>query len=168
MSTERNYEKVSGGSDNARWEPHKSNQPVDPNNQPKLEGYYTDCKEIKGPNGMFNVHTIQTINEDGTLGQSFDCSLGAVMDDILGTKIKLGSFVCVVYKGKKPSKTPGRSYNDIDVFQDKNAVPFNQLKVADGVTSNFSTQPVNNGAGAGGQRNSGAAAPTFGDDDLPF
>jgi len=167
MSTERNYEKVSGGSDNARWEPHKSTAAVDPNNQPKLEGYYTDCKEIKGPNGMFNVHTIQTLTEDGMLGQAFDCSLGAVMDDILGTKIQLGSFVCVIYKGKKPSKTPGRSYNDIDVFQDKNAIPFKQLKVADGVTSNFSTQPVKNGVGAQAQNNS-AGPTTFGDDDLPF
>lgn len=131
MSNERQYTKVSGGSDNKRWEPNKSTTVIDPKNPPKIEGYYTKVNpDMPGPNGPFAVHTIQTLethaNHEGALGEAFDVSLGAVIDDVL-SKIKIGSFICIIYKGKKPSKTPGRTYNDVDVFVDNNAIPFSEL-----------------------------------------
>lgn len=135
----RQYTKVSGGSDNKRWEPNKLTTAIDPKNPPMLEGYYEKINELPGPNGVFTVHTIHTLNEDGSIGEAFDVSLGAVLDDVLG-KTPIGSWVCVVYKGKKPSKTPGRSYNDLDLFVDNNAIPYNEmLKAVAGSTKSENT-----------------------------
>ena len=122
----RQYTKVSGGSDNKRWEPNKSTVAIDPKNPPMIEGYYTGINEIPGPNGIFKVHSIKTLEPDGSLGEELDVSLGAVIDDVLG-KIKIGSFVCIQYLGKKPSKTPGRTYNHIEVFMDSNAIPYTEM-----------------------------------------
>ena len=126
MSTQRNYTKVSGGNDNQRWEPNKSKEAIDTNNPPKIEGYYLDSNERNGKEGPFTVHEIQTVNEDGSLGDFFDVSLGVGLNKALG-KVSLGKFVCVKFNGKKHNPKTGRNFNDADVFVDENAIPYNQL-----------------------------------------
>ena len=170
MSNPRQYEKVTGGSDNKRWEPNKSTAAIDPKNPPMIEGYYTAVNEIPGPNGIFKVHSVKTLQPDGSLGEEFDVSLGAVIDDVLG-KIKIGSWICIQYKGKKPSKIPGRSYNDIDVFVDNNAIPYTEMlgSKSGATTTGSNSAPVKNETA---QNNAPAAqnANAFPEDDdmLPF
>jgi hypothetical protein len=166
MSTTRNYEKVSGGSNNRRWEPHKSTNPVyDEKNPAKIEGYYSQVGEItSGPNGAFTVHEIQTLNPDGTLGEAFDVSLGVGLDNTL-SKIPLGTWICIMYKGKKDSKTPGRRFNDTEVFQDKGAIPYNQLTGKASVAAPAGSQA----AVETGNKNPVSSSPFPEDDDgLPF
>lgn len=117
----RNFEDVTGGSDNPRWEPHKNE------NNPKypkvLEGYLRRLREINGPNGMFMVAEIAMVNPDGTPGKLIDVSGGVSLEDNL-QKVPCGSYIQITFKGKKPSKTPGRTYNDWHIGIDKNAIPY--------------------------------------------
>lgn len=172
MSNQRQYSKVSGGSENKRWEPNKSNAPIDEKNPPMIEGYYLKANEITGgPNGPFMVHEIQTLNPDGSLGECFDVSLGVGLDNTL-SRISLGTFICIQYKGKKASKTPGRSFNNTEVFKDDNAIPHSELSGKGAVVgtvvkeSNKTVPPATNAA-----KNPAAnsiANPFPEDDDLPF
>jgi hypothetical protein len=141
MNQQRQYTEVTGGSNNERWEPQKSNMPIDPNNPPMLEGYYKRQREQNGANGPFLVHEIATVNPDGSLGEDLDLSGGMALDSTM-EQISIGSFVCIQYLGKKPSKTPGRSYHNWKVFKDDNAIPYQKL--AGMGQSQASTQaPVN-------------------------
>lgn len=150
MSQQRQYTEVSGGSNNERWEPQKSNMPINPQAPPMLEGYYKKMREQTGSNGVFNVHEIATVNPDGSLGNEFDVSGGVALDDML-EKIAMGSFICVQYLGKVASKTPGRSYNNWKVFKDDNAIPYSrlapqQMQQASTNAPVYNNQaPVNNG-----------------------
>lgn len=165
MSTGRTYTQVSGGSNNPRWEPNKSNVAINPNNPPKIEGYYLNSNERNGKDGPFTVHEIQTVNPDGTLGESFDVSLGVGLNNMLG-KVQLGKFVCVQFNGKKNNPKTGRNFNDTDVFVDENAIPYNQLK--DGDVAN-TIQPHKQPANKTNVTAQKQTAPAnFDSSDLPF
>lgn len=160
----RTYDKVSGGSDNNRWEPNKSTVAIDPANPPQIEGYYTDINERVGKEGPFNVHEITTLNPDGSLGESFDVSLGTGTDSTL-KKVKVGSWVCIQYKGKKQNPKTGRTFNDTDVFVDNNAVPYaDMLKAAGSTATQSTTQP---GKDVTATSNNANAFPED-DSELPF
>lgn len=168
MSNQRQYEKVSGGSNNPRWEPNKSTTVVYSDQNPaKLEGYFLKSTERhSNENGDFMVHEIQTLNPDGSLGEVMDVSLGVGLDNTL-KNVDLGSFVCVEYKGKKKSKTPGRTFNDTDVHRDKGAIPYNQL--AGKASSAPAAESTTGSAPASSPASNAAKSNPFPEDDeLPF
>lgn len=123
---QRQYTEVTNTSNNERWEPQKSNQQINPNSPPTIEGYYKKQREQTGANGAFIVHEIALVDASGNLSQDIDVSGGVALDDML-EKIPLGTFICLQYLGKVPSKTPGRSYNNWKLFKDDNAIPYNKL-----------------------------------------
>jgi hypothetical protein len=93
-----------GGTTNAdSWKPEKEGD--------SIEGQYIDKRENVGPNGS-NLYTLE--QEDGTMRAVWGST---VIDDRMST-IKLGDMVKLVYVGKVPSKTPGRSPAKVfDVFR---------------------------------------------------
>ena len=126
MSQDNRFEEVGGSSNNARWEPYKNDGNAA---YPKeMMGYFKNIREQTGPNGPFEIATIQVMDKEnpGALGAEVDVSGGDVLADKLNN-IVLGSFIKIQYLGKKPSKQGGRTYNDWYVGVDKNAIPFNQL-----------------------------------------
>lgn len=125
MSNDRNFTEVGqGGSNNPRWEPQKMQ--FNPQAPPYIDGYLKSMREQTGPNGVFMVATIVTVDQNGQLSQEYDVSGGAVLDQKLD-EIQLGSFVRVVFGGKQASKTGGRSYNVWNTYVDGNAIPFQNL-----------------------------------------
>lgn len=172
MSTQRQYEKVSGGSNNRRWEPQKDASVTYSDANPAIiEGYYMgSTPRTSNENGDFLVHEVHTVDDKGALDESVDFSLGMGIDSTL-QKVKIGTFVCIHYKGKKASKIPGRKFNDTDVFQDPKATPYKDLVNKDGAPAALppSSQTAGNVA-----KNPAAAAvsnpfPSDGDlDELPF
>lgn len=169
MSNTRQYEKVSGGSNNRRWEPHKSTNPVyDEKNPATLEGYYLRTMQRNGPEGPFDVHEIQTIveNKDKTveLSEVFDVSLGVGLSNTL-QNVKQGSFICILYKGKKVSDKTKRTFNDTEVMNDPNAIPYKDLSSAPEMAL-----PATNSNKAQGGKDVPAANNPFPEDldDLPF
>lgn len=168
--SQRQYEKVSGGNNNKRWEPHKSTNPVyDEKNPAIIEGYYTKISELSGPNGAFNVHEIHTVTDNGMLSETFDVGLGVGLDNTL-RNIPLGTFICIEYKGKKQSKTPGRSFNDTSVGKDPNAIPYQEL-AGKGIVGIKEAAPENAASAvAAGNKNPLNTTNPFPEDndDLPF
>ena len=114
----------SNTSNNARWEPTKMQ--FSRGQEPFLDGYFKSLTELQGPNGMFNVACIVTVNPDGSLGEEVDVSGGMTLENKL-REIPLGSFIRIVYEGKAKSKTPGRTYNVFKTYVDANAIPYSQL-----------------------------------------
>jgi hypothetical protein len=132
-NNQRNYEKVSGGSNNKRWQPHKEQGVVYSETNPATkEGYYLTKTELTarnpttGKDDPFNVHEVQEVNPDGSLGECWDVTLGIGLDNTL-KNIPLGTFICIKFKGKAVNPKTNRTYNATDVFQDKGAIPYNQL-----------------------------------------
>lgn len=141
MNNDR-FRKVGGTSDNATWSPQatsKNGFQYDPNNY--LEGYYTDMREGVGQNKQ-SVHTIQTINQDGSLGDTYDIWGDSVLNDRLG-QVNLGSYIFVKYCGRQLKKglpqqawTQNNSYHIWDVGVDDNAVPYSNIVSGPAMASN--------------------------------
>jgi len=123
---QRNWNQVQGGGDaGTRWEPQKKEfNPQDPYNI--IQGYFKEVLEKKGPEGLFNVIQIHTVNQNGSLGELFDCTATKVLNEQL-EKITIGSYICIKYCGKVQAKTGGRSYHTWETFVDLNAIPYSQL-----------------------------------------
>jgi hypothetical protein len=127
QNQERNWEQVqAAGDQGTRWEPQKKEpfNPQDPYNV--IQGYFKDLLEKMGPEGPFQIVQIQTIEQNGALGEIYDCSGGKVLIEQM-QKIKMGSYICIKYCGKQKSKMGGRSYNLWETFVDSNAIPLDQL-----------------------------------------
>lgn len=121
---QRSYEEVNAQSNNPRWEPQKN---MNTQGYPMmLEGYFKKERTAPGRNGAFKVIELATINPDGTVGNIYDISGGAVLEDKMG-QVKIGTWVGIRYDGKVMSKSGGNSYNDWKVFQDHNAIPYQQV-----------------------------------------
>lgn len=167
MSNTRNYEKVGGGSNNNAWAPHKDTTKVYSDSNPAvLEGYYLRSNVVTQtpPKKDFKVHEIHEVNEDGSLGDILNVSLGIGLSNTL-EKILTGTFVRLEYKGKKPAKNAGQSFNDVDVFQAKNAIPY--MELSDTASGDL---PATNSCKAQGGKDVPAKNNPFPDDsdDLPF
>lgn len=99
------FKEVGGASENPQWKPKaddKNGYHFDPNGFNVLTGYYKDVREIprKEGNGVFVVHEIQVMNQDGSFGDCVDVTGDHVLNDRL-SKIDLGVFVKLEYKGRK-------------------------------------------------------------------
>ncbi len=150
----REWKEHQSTSNNQRWEPQKQN--FDPNNPPYIQGYFKDLREQTGANGIFMIAVITLVNPDGSLAEDVDVSGGKVLDDKLG-EITLGAYIMIKYGGKQASKTPGRSYNIWNIYEDTAAVPYQNLGgvVKRQAQSNNTNQNQNNGNNNGGGNNQG-------------
>lgn len=113
QNTAPNWQTVGGGeSVDFLWKPHNTQtHPME------IQGYLKDVVELNGPRGpyLFAILVMpQPTKEDYTVGTA----CGKVLGDKL-EKIDLGSYIRIVYNGKKPSKQGG-SYNDYLVQVDPN------------------------------------------------
>lgn len=122
----RQWENVNTWDNNPRLEPHKDPQFND-NNPWCLEGYYKSERQIDGDNGPFSVFTIVSMPQgpDGPMGETFDMAGGMVMEGAF-EKINMNSYVRIEYYGKKPSKKPGKMFNDYRILVDNTVIPYNQ------------------------------------------
>jgi hypothetical protein len=161
MSTTRQYEKVNGGSNNRKWEPHKQVGVVYNDQNPAvLEGYLARVNPISHNGKVFNVHEIHTLDEKGNLAEVFDVTLGVGLENTL-KNIDLETWIRLEYKGKKPAKIAGQMFNDVAVSRHTSAIPYSQMT---GVATK-SPAPQNTGS-----TNSVSNSNPFPEDDdsLPF
>ncbi len=180
MSQQRNYEEVNAQSTNKRWEPQKPENAANQKYPTTLEGYFKKVTEMKGQNGMFNVYEIAMVDANNKPTVCIDVSGGKVMDDKL-SEVLIGSFIQIKFDGKKQPAKGGNAYNDWKVFQDKNAIPYQQVfgeavaqpaQNAAPATNDFPNAAANTNAPAAtqnGNNNSNAgSAVSFEESDLPF
>ncbi len=171
QNTERKFTEVNAQSNNRRWEPHKNE--ADAKYPKEVGGYFKDMRQMPGSNGEFAVAVIVSVKPDGTLGEEFDVAGGSVLEDKLN-QVAMGSYVHMKYEGKKPSKTPGRNYNDWKVFVDENAVKFAELGGVAKVAVAKTAAPAQNTQQNNTQQNGNNVVgnnsnnPAFKEGDLPF
>lgn len=167
MSNTKEYEKVSGGSNNNVWAPHKDTTKVYSDSNPAvMEGYYLRSNVITQtpPKKDFEVHEFHEVNEDGSLGDILDVSLGIGLSNTLN-KITTGTCLRLEYKGKKPAKIPGQSFNDVAVLKIKGVTPYMELLG----TASVDLPATNSGKAQGGKDVVAKNSPFPDDnDDLPF
>lgn len=177
MTQKREWVESKPGSEN-QWKPQMNEANNFTMSQKKednqLQGYYLSSKDVNGKDGTFTVHTVQPVNEDGSLGLKTDVIGNKVLNELMAT-VSMGTFVCVMYAGRRHKQgnegkawSQTNSYHIWKLFQDPNAVPYN--KVPGATVQN--TASVNTTAAVNtGNTNSAANSTTNPfpeDDDLPF
>lgn len=133
---QRQWASVSGGSDNQKWNPkatEKNGFQYNPQGNNAIEGYYSKFSEINGQSGLFCVHEVTLVNADGSLGDAIDVTGDKVLNDKM-SKIEVGTFVRVEYKGRSMKKgypaqawSQTNSYHNWEVLEDRGAVKLHQL-----------------------------------------
>lgn len=145
------------------------------------EGYYTAVNEMTSKDGPFKIHSIQTVNKDGTLGELFSISGGKVLDDKMA-ELKLNTFIGVEYMGRQYKKgfvdqkgwTQTNSYHIWFVGQMPTAPTYEQAIATSTAKGGSAGTPVVKENVANGPATAAAvnvATPGGGhatDDDLPF
>lgn len=106
MTNNNDWEKVGGGGNAPSWKPEKEGDEV--------SGIFVDVKDNVGPNGS-KLYTLQ--QPDGSFMGVWG---SAVIDDRMAS-IPLGDEVRIVFLGKVPSKTPGRTVKQFEIYRKKAA-----------------------------------------------
>jgi len=135
----RQFTEVGGADYGTQFTPHateKNNFYFDPNNPGNiLEGYLKSMNDgIPTLYGVMTTWSIQKVNPDGTLGETFSVVSDTFLSDRLN-KIPLSSYIRIQYKGKTLKKdipagqnwSKTNSFHTWGVMTDPNAIPMNQL-----------------------------------------
>lgn len=177
--TKKNWNEVSPQSEN-QWKPQMTEEngfKMSENKKDNFrEGYYLGSREMKGKDGMFTIHTLHEVGEDGKLAKKTDFTGNKVLNELLD-QIPLGTYTGVQYLGRRHKQgnegkafSQTNSYHIWKTFRADDQPAYNTLsgaqttnKPAAQTSATSSTPAANNNSGGG----AGSGFPED-NDDLPF